>query len=72
MTNGAAPSTIPALADPMALPGTEETSSHGRLGLDLSDDGATSPGDVPWDELGDASYRHTAPSRLVRELDEGG
>jgi hypothetical protein len=45
----------------------------GWLGLDLSDDGATAPDDVDWaevTELVEASYRRTAPSRLVRQLDE--
>lgn len=47
----------------------------GWLGLDLSDDGATSPDDVAWDEVAElieSSYRRTAPARLERELDERG
>lgn len=47
----------------------------GWLGIDLSDDGATAPDDVAWDEVAElieASYRRTAPTRLVRDLDERG
>jgi hypothetical protein len=45
----------------------------GWLAIDLSDGGATTPDDVDWTEVAelvDASYRRTAPARLVRQLDE--
>jgi hypothetical protein len=44
---------------------------YGWLGLDLSRGGSVAR--VPWDEVAelvDASYRLTAPARLVRLLDE--
>src|SRR5690606_3989699 len=48
--------------------------SAGWLGTDLSDGGATAPDAVDWAEVAElveASYRRTAPARLVRELDAG-
>jgi len=45
----------------------------GWLGLDLSDDGAAAPEDVDWAEVAElveASYRRTAPARLLRQLEE--
>lgn len=46
----------------------------GWLGTDLSDGGTTPPDDVDWAEVAelvDASFRRTAPARLVRELENG-